>query len=100
MCDRAGFLNQQNGTQTDLHRQVVAILADVFQVDIDPSIEDVAQQELEQWDSFNHLRLVSELEEAFHITLSDEEIPELTSLQRVEALLVQRGIAPSSDIDS
>jgi acyl carrier protein len=100
MCNRAGFLNQQNGAHTDLHRQVVAIFADVFQVDIDPSIENLAQQELEQWDSFNHLRLVSELEEIFQIMLSDEEIPELTTLQRVETLLAQRGIAPSSDINS
>jgi acyl carrier protein len=83
---------QYEAGHEDLHQQVVAILADVFQVDLDPSVEDIAQQDLEEWDSFNHLRLVSELEDAFHIALSDEEIPELTSLQQVKALLEQYGI--------
>jgi acyl carrier protein len=47
---------------------------------------------LEEWDSFNHLRLVSELEDTFEITLDDEDIPEMTSLQRIKALLLRYGV--------
>jgi acyl carrier protein len=90
----------QEAGHTDLHQQVVNILSDVFQIDLDPSIEDVMQQDLEEWDSFNHLRLVAELEDVFQITLSDEEIPDLTSLQQVKALLRQRGITRAFETGS
>ncbi len=76
----------------DLHQQIVTILAEVFQVELPESIDDLAQDELEEWDSFNHLRLVSELEDTFEITLEDEDIPEITSLQRVKALLQRHGV--------
>jgi acyl carrier protein len=76
----------------DLHQQVVAILEDVLQVELPESIEDLTQDELEEWDSFNHLRLVSELEDTFEITLDDEDIPEMTSLQRVKAMLQRHGV--------
>lgn len=90
----------QEAGHTDLHQQVVSILSDVFQIDLDPSSEDILQHELEEWDSFNHLRLVAELEDVFQITLSDDEIPELTSLQQVKALLEQRGITRAYETGS
>jgi acyl carrier protein len=76
----------------DLHQQVVAILEDVLQVELPESIEDLTQDVLEEWDSFNHLRLVYELEDTFEFTLDDEDIPEMTSLQRVKAMLQRHGV--------
>jgi acyl carrier protein len=75
----------------DLHHQLVSILADVFQVELPASLEDVTQDELEEWDSFNHLRLVSDLEDIFQITIDDEDIPDMTSLKQVKALLQRHG---------
>jgi acyl carrier protein len=76
----------------DLHQQVVAILAEVFQVALPPTIEELAQDELEAWDSFNHLRLISELEDTFEITFDDEDIPAMTSLQSIKARLQRHGV--------
>jgi acyl carrier protein len=75
----------------DLHHQLVSILAEVFQVELPASLEDVTQEELEEWDSFNHLRLVSDLEDIFQITIDDADIPEMTSLKQVKALLQRYG---------
>ena len=75
----------------DLHHQLVSILAEVFQVELPASLEDVTQDELEEWDSFNHLRLVSDLEDIFQITIDDADIPEMTSLKQVKALLQRYG---------
>jgi acyl carrier protein len=75
----------------DLHYQLVSILAEVFQVELPASLEDVTQDELEEWDSFNHLRLVSDLEDIFQITIDDADIPEMTSLKQVKALLQRYG---------
>ncbi len=79
-------------SQQELHQQLISILSDVFQVELSPSIDNLAQEELEEWDSFNHLRLVDELETVFQITLDDEDIPEMSSLERVKALLARHGI--------
>jgi acyl carrier protein len=75
----------------DLHHHLVSILAEVFQVELPASLEDVTQDELEEWDSFNHLRLVSDLEDIFQITIDDADIPEMTSLKQVKALLQRYG---------
>jgi acyl carrier protein len=59
---------------------------------MDPSIEDISRSELQSWDSINHFRLVSELEQIFNITLSDEEVLALVSLKHIETLLIRRGL--------
>ena len=84
----------------DLHHQLVSILAEVFQVELPASLEDVTQDELEEWDSFNHLRLVSDLEDIFQITIDDEDIPEMTSLKRVKALLQRHGATSVDQTDT
>lgn len=84
----------------DLHHQLVSILAEVFQVELPASLEDVTQDELEEWDSFNHLRLVSDLEDIFQITIDDEDIPEMTSLKQVKALLQRYGATSVDQTDT
>jgi acyl carrier protein len=70
-----------------LHAQVIRILNDVMQLELDPQIDDVQREQIEQWDSVNHLRLVMELEETFDSTLSDEEVLSMQSLQQIERVL-------------
>lgn len=84
----------------DLHHQLVSILAEVFQVELPASLEDVTQDELEEWDSFNHLRLVSDLEDIFQITIDDADIPEMTSLKQVKALLQRYGATSVDQTDT
>ncbi len=75
-----------------LHQQLVSLFSDVFQAELDPSIEDISRSQLESWDSINHFRLVAELEQIFNITLSDEEVVTLASLRHIETLLIRRGL--------
>jgi len=81
---------------SDLRRRLAAIFADVFQVEVDPDGPDLRRDDLEVWDSVNHFRLVMELEQAFAVALSDDEVTELMSLRDVETLLARRlGDAPA-----
>ncbi len=75
-----------------LRDRLIAILSDLFQVSVNPECGDISQQELDVWDSFNHLRLVLELEQYFGITLSDADTLEITSLNRLQSLLQARGV--------
>jgi acyl carrier protein len=70
----------------DLDTRLAGVFREVFQVDITPG-QDVRRDTLDAWDSVNHFRLVMELEQAFAVTLSDEEVTDLMSLADVTALM-------------
>jgi acyl carrier protein len=66
------------------------IVAELFE--LEPAAVDGAltPEDVELWDSLNHLRLVSAVEEEFRIKLSMKEIESIRSLATLHALLEQR----------
>lgn len=66
------------------------IVAELF--DLDPAAVDdtLTPENVELWDSMNHLRLVSAVEEEFQIRLSMQEIESIRSLATLRALIEQR----------
>ena len=46
-----------------------------------------------KWDSLRQLMLITELETSYGIELTDQEMLEATSVQRIRALLAARGVA-------
>ena len=66
------------------------IVAELF--DLDPALVDDAltPEDVELWDSMNHLRLVSAVEEEFQIKLSMQEIESIHSLAMLRALVEKR----------
>ena len=61
--------------------QLKAIFLDVFQAELTDSSFDWEKQQndYENWDSFGHLRIVSEIEEKFGIKLDIDDIIYITS---------------------
>ena len=55
--------------------------------------DDAAFGALEVWDSLNHMKLVTALEEEFGVAFSDEEVLEAISLPLIELILERKGIA-------
>ena len=78
-------------THDTVHQRLVTIFSDVFAVDFEPGTENIRRADVEQWDSVNHLRLVLELEQEFGVTLPDEDVVTIESLQDAEAVLVRLG---------
>jgi acyl carrier protein len=72
-----------------VNAKLVEIVAELF--DLDPTAVDGAltPEDVELWDSMNHLRLVSAVEEEFHIKLSMQEIESARSLAALQALVEQ-----------
>ncbi|MFW9904538.1 MAG: acyl carrier protein [Candidatus Thorarchaeota archaeon] len=54
--------------------------------------DDISRDELELWDSMTHLALVSELEQAFDIILSDEDVTEIKTIGDIKKTLNKFGI--------
>lgn len=61
--------------------QLKAIFLDVFQAELSDSTFDWERQQndYENWDSFGHLRIVSEIEEKFGIKLDIDDIIYITT---------------------
>ena len=92
MSNKVQPMEEREFPVSELHRKLVAIFADILQVDLDPNKEDIVLQEIPTWDSVNHLHLVLELEQAFDVNFDDEEAPRLTSLKAAKALLGKHGV--------
>jgi acyl carrier protein len=67
--------------------QVRVIAADVFAVDAKTLSADSSPEQVEAWDSVQHLNLVLALEEKYRIQFEPEEMEGMNNLGRVAALL-------------
>ena len=72
---------------------VQAIAANVFQVPADSVTDDLAFNEFKPWDSVNHINLMLAIEEAFGISIADDDIVELTSIAAIRDYLTRQGVA-------
>lgn len=73
--------SQTNGsTDPASQERVKEIAAEIFQVD--PASIDLAMgpDDIDSWDSLNHLRLITEAEKAFSLRLTMQEIQGIASL--------------------
>jgi len=69
--------------QAALTKQIQALLAEVFHVDISDIPPDLAFGDLPQWDSMGHMDLMLSLETNFGVEISAETITELTSMAAI-----------------
>lgn len=70
---------------------IIAVFAQVFGRAPEQFGEDTTPANVEGWDSVRHVELVVALEERFGCMFDPEEVPELTSLTRIEDILRHHG---------
>lgn len=72
-----------------MNAKLTELVSELF--DLDPSsINDaLTPEDVDQWDSLNHLRLVTAVEQEFGIKLSTSDIESITSLGVLHALIEQ-----------
>jgi acyl carrier protein len=63
------------------------ILCDLLELEPDEIRPDLMREEVEAWDSLNHLKIVSAVEEVFGVRLSMDEIQSIDGLPRLTALI-------------
>lgn len=54
--------------------------------------EQLVYRQIPQWDSMAHMILIQEIETAFNVMLSTDEVLDLSSFDRGLAILAQHGI--------
>lgn len=77
-----------------MHLQFRNVLAEILEVDADKVAEDMRREDTESWDSLTHLRLITAMEEAFHVQLTMDEIAAANSPRTLEQFIRAHGGLP------
>ena len=59
------------------------VLASALRLPLERIDDSIGYQLIPQWDSANHVALIGALEDAYGITIDDDEIPDLTSASAI-----------------
>lgn len=76
----------------DKRQQYDSVFRKAFSLDADVKLDDLDILSVENWTSIEHIEFVSLLEDEFKITISNEDIFQLTSYKSGLRLLERMGI--------
>ena len=68
------------------------VVADTLEISPDEVSPDLSSDSVESWDSFRHLQLILSIESEFGVQFDPQQIPELTTVAKIEAALEQKGV--------
>lgn len=63
------------------------IVSKILLIDESKVTEELKRSEVESWDSMTHLILISELEQNYNITFSDDDITSISSVGDIKKTL-------------
>ncbi|MBN1675429.1 MAG: acyl carrier protein [Kiritimatiellae bacterium] len=76
--------------QTELDAKLLQIFRDLFRFPGESLEPNLSMQDVDGWDSMQHLILIGELEAAFGVRLSTNEILAMTSVAEIKRVLTAR----------
>ncbi len=74
--------------------QIIEVVSGVFDLPREVVERGVSPEHMENWDSEKHVELVVALEERFGCMFEAEEVPELTSIEQMEAIISRHAPEP------
>jgi acyl carrier protein len=74
-----------------MHLRFRDVLAEILEVDPETVAEDMRREDTESWDSLTHLRLITAMEETFHVQLTMDEIAAANSPRALEQFIRAHG---------
>ena len=70
-----------------MRTRIVEVVSAVFRLPPDVVERGISPERVENWDSERHVELVVALEERFGCMFEAEDVPELTSIEQMEAII-------------
>jgi acyl carrier protein len=68
------------------------VIAKVFGVPVSEVTDDTSNKTIRAWDSLGHLTLVLELESTYRVSLSPEEVFNMTNVKSVKRTLADHSV--------
>ena len=73
-----------------MNEKLKVVIADIFDVDPETITSELSPDSLDNWDSLNHLKLVTAVEQEFGVKFTMSQIENINSVASLEALLQGR----------
>lgn len=70
--------------------QLKRIISDILEVSLDNINEDSSPDNIEQWDSLSHIKLVMAIEAEFQVKLSPEDMTDMLSVKLIKIILEEK----------
>ena len=78
------------GYMEKLVQQITKIMAEVMGVDPEKINENTSRTTLPEWDSFNHLLFISEVEKVLNVSFTVEEVAKTSSFKELCTLVSKK----------
>jgi acyl carrier protein len=78
-------------TDGELRTAIIGVVSTVLGLPAADVARGVSPESVERWDSEKHVELVVALEDRFGCMFDAEEVPELTSLERMQEIIARHG---------
>lgn len=73
-----------------IKEKVVKLLADVLGLSVEDIPHNASPDNIEKWDSLNHMLLVMSLEQEFDLKFTDDELTDLLTLDLIAEIISAR----------
>ncbi|HLF18646.1 MAG TPA: acyl carrier protein [Candidatus Omnitrophota bacterium] len=75
-----------------MEEKIRKILSIVLEVPEDEINEGATPYTVENWDSLNHLKLITAIEEEFGVKLTDQDVLEMQSFKLIKSILSNKDV--------
>lgn len=72
-----------------MEEKVKGIMSEIFEIKEDKITDDLKYDGVSLWDSLNHLKMITALEESFDIKLTMSEINSMDSFNKIKEVIKQ-----------
>ena len=76
-----------------MDKKLKKIMSNIFEIPEEKITDETSIENVEKWDSLNHINLILSIEEQFGITISEEEMVEMPSFLKIKKILNIKGIS-------
>ena len=66
------------------------VVSDILEVDIDDINENSSPDNIEQWDSLSHIKLVMAIEAQFNVKLTPDDMMDMLSVKLIKMILAEK----------
>jgi acyl carrier protein len=72
--------------------KVKQIVSEALNTKVELLTDDTSLYDIDNWDSLNHMVLITQIEEKFEIELTNDEIIDMTTVKDIKKALAKRNI--------
>lgn len=83
MCSPENARRDRAGVLASMMESIKEIVADILGLEPAEIDDEFSRETADNWDSLNHLRIVTAIEQSFSISLTMDEIESATSIRRI-----------------